>query len=546
MRYIRWLQFLLITGLSYTLFTGLLYAEIVINEVCYDPKGADSGYEWIELYNNGDSDVNLQGAKILCGGRTFQQVYELPSFILRAHRFLLIGESQVLQAQLITSLGFQNGGSETDGIRYVSPDGTYTDTLLYDSPNTNHLPDDTGAPGTSFAPDVPEGYSLARIIDGLDTNDCELDFISESQPTPGLPNHRYIDYALISPEVFLSDSFWHYQVAVKNLSSFTTNVSANLNIFLDESSIAEYDVPIIAPGDSLLYAGLIPVEDESNHMVKFILQLIDDPDLTNNQCSFWLWESEPQPPVINEIMYNPLTGLQEWVEIYAIDSAPGDYILKDQAENQCLFSLPSSSGYFILCPNSDSFISQYPSCPSSAVLQSNGWTSLNNDGDSLYLFDEEQNLLDQMSYIGDNTHKGISLERYLTATQETKWRYCLNETGSTPGLPNSQSPPFPQFTGTLHISGSPCNPQKGENINIYYKLNSTQSYVVCYVYDRQGRKVRVLADNLKVSSEGNLSWDGKDASGKYLPRGLYIISWKSKAQDGGKILNRQFSVVLYH
>jgi flagellar hook assembly protein FlgD len=70
--------------------------------------------------------------------------------------------------------------------------------------------------------------------------------------------------------------------------------------------------------------------------------------------------------------------------------------------------------------------------------------------------------------------------------------------------------------------------------------------VVCYVYDRQGRKVRVLADNLKVSSEGNLSWDGKDASGKYLPRGLYIISWKSKAQDGGKILNRQFSVVLYH
>ena len=40
MRYIRWLQFLLITGLSYLLFTGLLYAEIVINEVCYDPKGA--------------------------------------------------------------------------------------------------------------------------------------------------------------------------------------------------------------------------------------------------------------------------------------------------------------------------------------------------------------------------------------------------------------------------------------------------------------------------------------------------------------------------
>ena len=52
------------------------------------------------------------------------------------------------------------------------------------------------------------------------------------------------------------------------------------------------------------------------------------------------------------------------------------------------------------------------------MLQSSGWTLLNNDEDSLYLFDEEQNLLDQMSYVGDNSHKGISLERYLTESQE--------------------------------------------------------------------------------------------------------------------------------
>jgi len=546
MNYIRWIQFLLIEGLGYLLFTGLLSAEIVINEVHYDPKGTDSGYEWIELYNNGDSDINLQGGQILCGGITFELVYELPSFILRAHRFLLIGESQVTQAQLITPLGFQNGGTETDGIRYVSSDGTYTDTVLYDSPNTHQLPDESGMVATSFAPDVPEGYSLARRIDGLDTNNCEFDFLSESQPTPGLPNHRYIDYALSSPEVYYSDSFWHYQVAVKNLSSITTNICADLNIFLDESSIAEYIVPIIAPGDSLLYEGMIPVEDDLNHLIKFMLTLVDDIDLTNNQYTIWLGESESQPPVINEIMYNPLTGFPEWVEIYALDSAKSDYILKDKADNQCSFSLPASSGYFVLSSNPDSFINQYPGCSPSLVLPSTGWTSLNNEGDSLYLFDQEQNLIDQMSYTGDNSHKGISLERYLTDSQEVKWRYCLNELGSTPGQPNSQAPSLPQFSGTFHITGSPCNPQKGENINIYYKLESANSYVDCYVYDRQGRKVFVLANNLMISSEGNLSWNGKDSSGKYLPRGLYFISWKSKAMEGGKILARQFSVVLYH
>ncbi|MDD5624246.1 MAG: lamin tail domain-containing protein [Candidatus Cloacimonetes bacterium] len=538
--------FLLLGGLISLLFPILLDAEIVINEVCYDPQGPDSGYEWIELYNNGNEDINLQGAKILCGGRTFQLVYELPSFILRAHRFLLIGESQITQAQLITPLGFQNGGAETDGIRYVSPDGTYTDTILYDSPNTNQLPDDTGVTGSAFAPDVPEGYSLARIIDGLDTNNCELDFLSESHPTPGFPNHRYIDYALLAPEVYLSDDFWYYQVVVKNISLFSTNETADLNIFLDEVSIAEYIIPEIAPDDSLMYEGIIPLADDYNHLVKFVLTLADDPDLSNNQYSTWLWEIEPQLPVINEIMYNPQTGLQEWIEIWAIDAASGNYTLKDQAENQCSFSLPASSGYFILCPNSDIFISQYPSCPASSVLQSSGWTLLNNDEDSLYLFDEEQNLLDQMSYVGDNSHKGISLERYLTESQEPRWRYCLNELGSTPGNPNSQAPSIPPFSGNFHLTGSPCNPQKDEQINLYYKLDPDQSYVHCYIYDRQGRKVRVLADNLMVSSEGILTWDGKDSSGKYLSRGLYFISWKSKAINGGKILNRQFSVVLYY
>ena len=175
--------------------SGYAFAGVVINEVLYDYPGTDTGYEWIELYNPGAASINLQGAKILKGGESFAEVFVFPYFMLRPGAFVLVAEQNVPGAQFYATLAFQNGGSETDAIRYISADGLYTDTVLYDNPNTNNLPDDSGSPGASFAEDAPEGHSLARIMDGYDTNDCAADFRTDSTPTAGTPNHVAADYA---------------------------------------------------------------------------------------------------------------------------------------------------------------------------------------------------------------------------------------------------------------------------------------------------------------------------------------------------------------
>lgn len=39
------------------------HAAVVINEIMYNPAGADSGREWVELYNNGPEDVTLVGGQ---------------------------------------------------------------------------------------------------------------------------------------------------------------------------------------------------------------------------------------------------------------------------------------------------------------------------------------------------------------------------------------------------------------------------------------------------------------------------------------------------
>ena len=164
----------------YLISSALLYAQdVVINEVLYDPDGADTGYEWVELYNNSDLVINLHDWTIEKAGSSFSVVFSFPNIEIEPYGFILIGEEFVPNIDLTAILAFQNGGSETDGLRLISVDGFYKDTLLYDSPNTNELHDDISDPGENFALDVGGGNSLARKYDEEDSNNCEMDFFED-------------------------------------------------------------------------------------------------------------------------------------------------------------------------------------------------------------------------------------------------------------------------------------------------------------------------------------------------------------------------------
>lgn len=167
-------------------------SQIVINEVVYDPEGADSDYEWIELYNPTNNNIDLAGWKIEAGGSSFQEVITIPtenSVILSPAGYYLIGEMEVGEADLnVAHLGFQNGGSATDGIRILDNGGNAIDTLLYDEPNSSNLPNDSGNPGENFAIDVSAGSSLGRDGTGTDTDNCAADFQEYTASTPGEAN----------------------------------------------------------------------------------------------------------------------------------------------------------------------------------------------------------------------------------------------------------------------------------------------------------------------------------------------------------------------
>lgn len=160
---------------------------VIINEVIYDPEGTDTGYEWIEIKNISGYYINLFNWRIEAGGSKFENVITLENFKMAPNEIRVIGEPNTIADYIVSKLGFQNGGSETDGIRILNDQGIVKDTLLYDSPNINELFDDTGNTGITFAIDVSSGHSLCRISQN-DTNNHEEDFIECDDPTPGEEN----------------------------------------------------------------------------------------------------------------------------------------------------------------------------------------------------------------------------------------------------------------------------------------------------------------------------------------------------------------------
>jgi len=166
--------------------------DIVINEVFYDPLGNDVEGEYIELFNNGSTTVDLQGWKLTdSDGKGVDVIF--PSMVMSSGTFVVIMTGQGTN---ITS------PSQGPSMIYMDrTQGVWTNTgddvLLMDA---SEDPVDFMAYGTGIYVDEPpdgvdwdgpsleveEGYSLIRYPDGKDTDSAD-DFI-EGRPTMGSHN----------------------------------------------------------------------------------------------------------------------------------------------------------------------------------------------------------------------------------------------------------------------------------------------------------------------------------------------------------------------
>lgn len=137
--------------------------EIVINELVSDP--ADGGQEWVELYNRSSRTIDLSHFTLSEGSGV---VTTLSGSIgtYEAGRYLVIYSPK----------GNLNNAGDIIILKYQD---TIIDQVTYGNWDDGKTTDN--------APTAPDPNSLARLPDGVDTNNDAVD-LSKTSPTPGSKN----------------------------------------------------------------------------------------------------------------------------------------------------------------------------------------------------------------------------------------------------------------------------------------------------------------------------------------------------------------------
>lgn len=523
-------------------------SALVINEILYDPSGGDSGYEWIELYNESSQAVNLEGWILQKAGSSFTTFYTFPNYNLPSNQFILLAETSVENADLYSDLGMQNGGSSTDGVRLLSPDSLYSDTVVYDSPNDNNLPSDLYIPAIYFAPDVSSGNSLARISDGSDSNNCEQDFFECLEPTPKSTNIYPIDLALSHPELISNGDTHTFSTHILNLSTIDVdNSEASLEISINNQLWQSFELPFLPALDSIYFNIEIPELNSGINATYYYLNYIYDSNLENNIYSSSILIGS-SVLVINEVMFKPSSEETEWIELFnncECEYLVDNFWISDNSSGQIAFegNIPPQ-GYLIISQDRDIFLETYPQVESASVMEAESWTALNNSDEMLTLYDSFGTLLEAMSYSGDNAEESVSLERINPdlPAEPDNWGYCIN--GSTPSEQNSLFLTYTPTTTKLSFQPNPFSPYAGQHCIISFDLPENLSRVNLKVFDLKGREVIKISDQSLQTAVGQFIWDGKDANDKLLPVGIYIVLMEAGALESEKIYRKQKTVVI--
>jgi hypothetical protein len=161
--------------------------KVVINEVM--PQDGNPLAEFIELYNSGTCAVSIQGWVLAYRAgsgntapfiHTFAAGDEVP-----AKGYLVAGRDEYSGNKDVVITGTTSVSSDDGHIALVDGTGSIVDGIAYGSAKA-------AADGGTYvegrpAPSPSDGDSIARKVDGVDTDDNESDFRATTA-TPGAPN----------------------------------------------------------------------------------------------------------------------------------------------------------------------------------------------------------------------------------------------------------------------------------------------------------------------------------------------------------------------
>ena len=524
-----------ILALAVFLNPGSTNGRLLINEVMSNEPGGDRLLEWVELWNFSDSALSLSGLSFVDEDDT--TAFD-DSVTLEAYAFFVLTRNAGRFEEYWGDSSGTWGDSELEDYRLLE-----CRMSLRNDHDSVLIVDERGeiVSFCEWSSSSPDGVSYERADPRDDESSASWESCrSADGSTPGAMNS-------VTPgnnDLRLTATFdidGAYReiltafVTVKNIGlSASDSNELRLGADLDgDRNLNEQEVifrEIIPPIAILDSVDLTITETFSPERYDIVASLLPDDDPTNNDTLVSLrFGVQPFEVAINEVLADPDSPLEsEWVELYntsdnEIDLA-GWSLCDSVGCAQIKDANIGGKDYLILCQDAVAFRAHYAEINTDAV-GIEGWRSLNNTGDVVYLTDEAGLTVDSMCYetgFGDN----VSWERIdpqVVGCDLSNWYRSTASTGSTPGEANSVRSGFSSgFSVELDSKIiSPDGDGFDDILTIRYEIPRS-SMLSLRIFDLNGNVVKTIFENEYLSS-GEYEYDGSGDYQSGLEVGMYIL-----------------------
>ena len=543
--------------------------DICINEIMADPSPAIDlpEYEYVELYNRTPYDLDLTGWTFTAG----ETVKTFPACVMRGYSYLMITTS--------AGAGHFSAFGKVIGLFTSSTTLTNSGTCLMVRNSTTQVIAQVCYSDDWYGDILKKdgGWSLENINPDHPCSGKDQWRASKSPKggTPGTRNSYYEPSTdIIPPEITgvfpLSDSVLLVKTSepvgiYSSLAAGSFKVDKGIGVSSGELADPFSFDKIYASFSSMF----IP---DTLYQLELISSLTD---CSGNKAVKGSWPfALPVPAdsswvIFNEIMYQPLAGCPEWIEIHnrsthTLDLAQLQLALLDEVSRAVQSVSPVSLDGRLLFPGEYAVLTSQPdqllSCAHSvnpgSIVCMNGMPALSDEGARLQLLTRGLTVVDEMVYqpgmqfpLLTDPH-GVSLERISEdrpSLDLTNWHSASWQCGfSTPGLPNSQQFESAETTSNLVTDPevfSPNNDGNADVVNILCRFDRPGYVATLSIYDAAGRQVRQLANNVLMGTEGAYSWDGRNEGGSLCQPGIYLVLMEAFHPGGGKKSYRKVCVL---
>ena len=317
--------------------------------------------------------------------------------------------------------------------------------------------------------------------------------------------------------------------------------------------------------DNELFLDIDPAAAEG---VEYVLTIQDIEDLSGNRLTtdrdlFLSSIPTSGDVVINEILFDPNPGFEDFIELYNISdkylSLKGMVIQnmengRSEMIDEDLLLRPGQ--YLAITPDVGALGEEYNLLIPENIIEHKlpAWS---NAGGNISLSLEGLSvLIDNFTYNEDlhsvwlDDPEGVSLERvdpYKDAGIDSNWQSASQRAGfATPGYINSNFSESEIVNNEFFIEKKTFSPDGDgfdDVLEIKYRVATAGSVLNMRIFDDRGHLTRTLATNEILSSVGSVIWDGIRDDGTLGKMGIYVI-WLEYFDAEGSIGHKKLSCVL--